>query len=278
MELNGDAVELAPRIEAAHSGVSRWARTAPALRLQGFAAGLLKRRLAYQATPRPIISFTFDDFPRSALTAGGEILGEYGVRGTYYVAMGLVGKRTAVGEMFGGSDLERLAAAGHELACHTLEHTMCCDLTVPDLVASCRENQRRIAEVLGQHLTPNFSFPEGVVTVKAKAALSSMYTTCRTIEPGVNRDPVDLAFLRAYRVYSTSGMHSLRKVIRGNRDENGWIILYTHDVGMNPSAYGCTPADFREVVRCAADSGADILPVAEAVRRFRFVGEAHSRR
>ncbi len=186
---------------------------------------------------------------------GGEILAEYGVRGTYYVSMGLMGKGTAVGEMFDGNDLKRLADAGHEVACHTLEHTMCCDLTVAELLASCRENQGRIAEVLKAPPTESFSFPEGVVTLNAKAALSSMYTTCRTIEPGVNRDPVDLAFLRAYRVYSTSGVHGLRELIRRNQGHNGWIILYTHDVGISPSPYGCTAAEFREIVRSAVELG-----------------------
>jgi peptidoglycan/xylan/chitin deacetylase (PgdA/CDA1 family) len=265
------------RIEAGHSRVSQWARTAPALRLRALAARLLKRRLAYQTMPRPMVSFTFDDFPRTALTVGGEILGEFGVRGTYYVAMGLLGKRTAVGEMFDRDDLDRLVAAGHELACHTLDHTMCSDLSVPALVASCRENQRRIAKVLGEHSTDSFSFPEGVVTLNAKAALGSMYATCRTIEPGVNRDPVDLSFLRAFRVYSTSGIRGLRQAIRRNQDENGWIVLYTHDVEVNPSAYGCTPTEFREIVRFAVDSGADVLPVAEAAKRFRLEVGRHSR-
>lgn len=256
-------------IEPEPNNVKHWARTAPALRLRMLAAKRFKRRLAYQSTPRPIISFTFDDFPRTALTVGGEILGEFGVCGTYYVSMGLLGKQTAVGEMFDQNDLARLVADGHELACHTLEHTMCSEVAVPDLVASCRENQRRIAEALGKRPTNNFSFPEGVVTPNSKAALSLMYTTCRTIEPGVNRDPVDLAFLRAYRVYSTSGLHGLRQVIRRHQDVKGWTVLYTHDVQMTPSAYGCTPIEFREIVRCAVDSGAEILPVAEAAKRFR---------
>ncbi len=266
------------RNEAENNKPSHWFRAAPALRLHLLAAKLLKRRLACQITPRPIISFTFDDFPRSALTVGGEILGEYGIRGTYYVAMGLLGKRTAVGEMFDENDLGRMAASGHELACHTLDHTISCDLSVPDLVASCRENQRRIAQVFGEHPADNFSFPEGVVTLSSKMALGSMYTTCRTIEPGVNRDPVDLAFLRSYRVYSTSGLRALHRVIRRNQSENGWIVVYTHDVGMTPSPYGCTPIEFREVVRCAVDSGAEVLPVAEAAKRFRLEVEPHSRR
>jgi peptidoglycan/xylan/chitin deacetylase (PgdA/CDA1 family) len=178
--------------------------------------------------------------------------------------------------MFGETDLERLVGLGHELACHTLDHTICSNLTARALAASCRENQRRIAKLLGKRPTDSFSFPEGVVTLTAKAALGCMYTTCRTIEPGVNRDPTDLAFLRAFRVYSTFGLRGLHEVIRRNQDENGWIVLYTHDVATSPSAYGCTPFEFREMVRCAVDSGADVLPITEAAKRFRLEVEPHS--
>lgn len=248
-------------------------RTTVVTRLQTLLAGRFRRRHALQLSPRPIVSFTFDDFPRSALTVAGEILSECGVRGTYYAAMGLLGKRTVVGDMFNRTDLEALAAAGHELACHTLDHRLCSDTKTPELLASCQENQRRIADVLGNCRPSSFAFPEGVVTLTAKAVLGSMYDTCRTIEPGNNRDPVDLAFLRAYPLYSRCGVTRLQDVIKRNQDENGWVILYTHDVSGSPSRYGCTPQQFREVVRCAVDCAAQVLPIQDAVKGFQLEGK-----
>jgi hypothetical protein len=121
--------------------------------------------------------------------------------------------------------------------------------------------------VKGYHLE-NFSFPEGVVTTSAKAALNSVYRTCRTIEPGINRDPTDLGFLRANPVYSRPSIDRVKKLIQRNERDRGWLILYTHDVRDNPSPYGCTPRDFREVLECAARSGAEILSVSEAAKRF----------
>ena len=38
----------------------------------------------------PMVSFTFDDTPKSAATVGGEILDAYNARATFYVAGGLV--------------------------------------------------------------------------------------------------------------------------------------------------------------------------------------------
>src|SRR2546422_6309977 len=71
---------------------------------------------------RPLVSFTFDDFPRSALRCGGAILKKYGFRGTYYAALGLMGQHAPVGEIFSLQDLRDLLAEGHELGCHTYGH------------------------------------------------------------------------------------------------------------------------------------------------------------
>ena len=41
------------------------------------------RRPHYFTLSRPIISFTFDDFPRNAAAMGGHILKQFGVSGTH---------------------------------------------------------------------------------------------------------------------------------------------------------------------------------------------------
>jgi len=53
-------------------------------------------------------------------------------------------------------------------------------------------------------------------------------------------------------------------VIDRNATSNGWLIFATHDVTEHHTPYGCTPEFFSEVVRCSIDSGARILPVADA--------------
>jgi peptidoglycan/xylan/chitin deacetylase (PgdA/CDA1 family) len=239
-------------------------------RAQRLTAQRFHRKSAARPGGNAIVSFTFDDFPRSAWTAGGQILGEYGVRGTYYVSLGLMDKTTPVGEMFDRRDLEAVAEAGHELACHTHDHALCCNLNSERLLANCKRNQSLMSEMLGGYRLRNFSFPEGVVNASAKALLNSVYDSCRTIEPGINRDQVDLGFLRANRVYSTTPEHALREIIRRNHLSNGWLILYTHDIDVRPSQWGCTPEQFRAVAAWAVDSGAEILPIGDATKRFLY--------
>src|SRR5260370_21007842 len=71
---------------------------------------------------RPLISFTFDDFPRSSVSAGGAILNRFGLAGTYYACFGLQGKQAPTGQMFILDDVRTLLDQGHELGCHTFSH------------------------------------------------------------------------------------------------------------------------------------------------------------
>src|SRR5271169_4689030 len=82
----------------------------------------LHRRVGLLGSPGPFVSFAFDDFPRTAYTVGGSTLKKFGVRGTYYVAMGLMNTSNELGEQFRLEDLHAAAADGHELASHTFSH------------------------------------------------------------------------------------------------------------------------------------------------------------
>lgn len=239
-------------------------------------AGRLHKELARHALPKvasrrissPLISFTFDDFPRCALTVAGGMLSSHGLRGTYYGSLALMGTTTDVGELFTRRDLDTLIAHGHELGCHTLDHVRCCDVTRRQLLRNCAANARFAADILGDYRLRNFAFPQGAVTLSAKHALAPVYDTCRTIEPGLNRNPVDLAFLRAHRIYANNNILSLKRAIHQNARRRSWLIFYTHDVARIPSPYGCTPEYFRDILDCAIRSGAEILTIAEATARL----------
>jgi len=223
------------------------------------------KRIAVCQLSKPVVSFTFDDFPHSALINGGELLAEQGFRGTYYVSMNLMDKTSASGPMFTRDDLRRVIESGHELACHTYNHVACRTISCSEALANCERNRRAINEVLPGYKVRNFAFPFGSVGLGAKLALSSVYATCRGIYPGINCGKVDLALLRSYSLESAD---RTKTAIEHNALKNGWLIVYTHDVCATPSPYGCTPSTLRDVLRCAMASGADILPVAHAVARL----------
>jgi peptidoglycan/xylan/chitin deacetylase (PgdA/CDA1 family) len=215
----------------------------------------------------PLISFTFDDFPRSALHIGGEILKSYGFKGTYYAAFSLLGRDSPVGPIFVESDLASLLADGHELGCHTFAHSNAWITPVHAFEKSLLDNRRALARVLPNAAFSTMSYPIADPHPLNKRAASSCYACCRGGGQTFNSRTLDRNHLRGFFVeQSRDNPDHIKKVIDLNASANGWLIFATHDVSEAPSRFGCTPRIFGEIVSYAAQSGAIVLPVFAAWR------------
>ena len=222
-----------------------------------------RSRLSHEG---PIVSFTFDDFPRSALTEGGRILKSHGARGTYYAAVGLMNTVNHLGEQFRREDLDTLLSDGHELASHTFSHVSCRSVSCSKFQKDVREGRRAIEELTGRADWGNFAFPFGEITLKAKKAIGADMASCRSIWQGLNGPEVDLNLLRAKSLYGDLNKAAeLRELVLENGRQKTWLIFYSHDIREVPSPFGCTPELLEFVVSCARDSGARIMTVAEVV-------------
>jgi len=213
----------------------------------------------------PIVSFAFDDFPRSAYSVGGAILEKYGARGTYYVTAGLTNTSNELGDLFIESDLYSLLEKGHEIASQTFHHSSCRSLPIAAFQADVNKGVKALEHLTGgNHI--NFAYPYGHVTLESKKALGGYLTSARSIIPGFNGPEVDLNLLRANSLYGgTERAGRAKELIAENARRRTWLIFYTHDVRPNPSEYGCQPELLEAAVACAARSGARILSVRETL-------------
>jgi peptidoglycan/xylan/chitin deacetylase (PgdA/CDA1 family) len=236
--------------------------------------GSLRRQMLSSAYSRqvplgargPIVSFAFDDFPRTALTSGGRILKSCGARGTYYTAIGLMNSSNDLGEQFRTEDLDSLLADGHELASHTFGHVSCRSVSLSTFIREVEKGRRAIQEITGQVDSGNFAFPFGEVTLNAKRALGKCVASCRGIWQGLNGPEVDLNLLRANSLYGDRDKNNwVEELIVENERQKSWLIFYSHDVRDTPSRFGCTPALLEFAVSCALGRNARILTVAEVV-------------
>src|ERR1700733_8496306 len=216
----------------------------------------LERRELPLTLDSPVISFTFDDFPRSALLMGGTVLKSYGANGTYYVAMGLMNKKNDLGEQFRAEDLGALLEAGHELGSHSFSHVSCRSRRLQDYQADVLQGRAAVEQVTGILDVHHFSYPYGHVTLGAKRLIGNSFSSCRGIVPGINESPVDLSLLRANSLYSQAfDLDSVDRLLKENQRRRGWVIFYTHDVSENPSPFGCRPGQLEKVVQLAASRG-----------------------
>lgn len=214
---------------------------------------------------RPIVSFTFDDFPSSAIRIGGPILRRHGARATFYVSMRQMRRDGADGQ-FTADDLKAAVEQGHELGCHTYSHIDCA-LAAPEAIArDLDRNAARLAEVLPGYRMTNFAYPYGNVDLASKRLIAGRFASARGIWTGINAGEADLALLSAHMIYGEPANYDRAlALIRETARQGGWLILFTHGVQPNPGPFGSTPEDLERVVCAAAESGCALLTVREAL-------------
>ncbi len=236
------------------------------MRYRRRAASLLFRKPLLIKPEQPLISFTFDDFPKSALLAGGSILKRFGSAGTYYTSLGLAGGETPSGRMFDAGDVTTLLEQGHELGCHTFSHCDSWDTGTAAFEKSIIENRSALNRMVPGAEFKTFSYPISLPRPLTKAKIADYFLCCRGGGQKLNVGRADLNQLSAYFLEkSRHNIQAIKDLIDRNRQVHGWLIFATHDIEENATPFGCTPEFFEEVVDYAVKSGARVVPVVKAL-------------
>jgi peptidoglycan/xylan/chitin deacetylase (PgdA/CDA1 family) len=219
----------------------------------------------------PVVSFTFDDFPRSALHEGGRILRERGWAGTYYAAGSFCGRRVDGIDYFDRDDLLRAAEEGHEIGCHTFGHLRLPESAPNDIEADLERNAAFVAEVLPGHRLSSFAYPFGDLHLSQKALIARRFPICRGIWPGINAGRMDFGQLKSVSLERRmSEGFDVEAWLDRAEAEHGWLIFFSHDVSDDPSPYGADRRTFEAVADAVARRGVRVLPVKNAVGLARF--------
>src|SRR6185295_19297 len=215
----------------------------------------------------PMVSFTFDDVPKSAATVGAAVLEAHDVRGTFYVIGSQVGTSSPLWDMVDGDDVVAVHRRGHEIACHTFSHKRACDLDAETLNAEIARNQHYLRSLDPSIHIENFAYPFGYGSFVRKRQLKTLFKSCRSIVPGVNSGAIDLQFLRAMPLIDRRIDHEgIERAFDQAQTDNGWLIFYTHDVADEPSPYGCSPALLNAALQAASRRKIPVLNMAEALQ------------
>ena len=230
----------------------------------------LARRPLIMRNEEPLVSFTFDDFPRSALLEGGAILGSYGQKGTFFASFGLMGSSGPTGDIFSADDVGEVIREGHELGCHTYDHYHAWDTAPSEFQASIVRNREALGKYLPGASFRSLSYPISCPRPRTKRMMSASFDCCRGGGQAFNAGVLDLNFLKAFFLeQARNDFDLIVRLIEANNRKKGWLIFATHDVSESPTEFGCTPAFFEKVVRHSSYSGAKVLTVCEALERIR---------
>jgi peptidoglycan/xylan/chitin deacetylase (PgdA/CDA1 family) len=222
-------------------------------------------------TQIPYVSFTFDDVPDTALTNGARILENHGVRGTFYIAGGLMGRVEPDRRLIDAEGCRALAAAGHELGSHTFAHPKVRHLSPKTIAADLDRNDAFLDAIDGGTERRNFAYPYNVGSFPARNIFADRFVTARAGGERINRGPVNPAFLYSVEIRQPeSHAQGLVRWIDDVAAAPGWLIFFTHDIAATPTPFGCTPETFEMLVSHAVTRGCTILPVRDVLARFRL--------
>lgn len=236
-------------------------------RIKRHQRNILSSKFMKKITPwpaaEPYISFAFDDFPRSAFITGGEILGKYNLKASYYVSLGLIGRRCSFWEYCNWQDITLLFSTGHELGSHTYDHLDAWKYRGKLFERSILRNQEAIRQIKPDFVFETFSYCIRNPYPTNKKIAGKYFLCCRGGMPKLNYGKIDLNLLNSYFIdqNNRNEFKYFQKLIDQTLQYKGWLIISTHDISKNPSPYGCTPEFFESIVQYAKSSGAKILPI-----------------
>ena len=214
----------------------------------------------------PILTLAFDDIPDSAASAGAPLLEDAGVRGTFYVSSGLMGRETALWRHADAAAVAGLSARGHEIGLHSHDHVPVAHLGPRGFSEDLVRGRAELARLLPGVRLDNYALPFGFAAPYHRPCLARQTRSCRTTHPGINAGTAD-----PYRILSHSLGEGRREhgYIEALLDEAvaaiGWLVLTMHDVAPQPSPYGCTGDILSLAIAGARTRGMDILTMSDAL-------------
>jgi hypothetical protein len=231
------------------------------------------KRSVWMRNARPIISFTFDDFPTSAYTGTEALFRQAGVHATFYTSIGLLGRTAPTGEIASPELFREVLSSPHEVGCHTFDHLGAFE-TPSDLYRiSVERNLRELRSFDPLAKFDTHSYPISFPRMRTKRYVGNRFQACRAGGQIYNQGALDLAYLQSFFIErSRSNPTAIREQIERSVQANGWLIFSTHDVDDNPTVYGCTPALFASILEWSIASGALILPVRDALAACGIAG------
>jgi peptidoglycan/xylan/chitin deacetylase (PgdA/CDA1 family) len=207
------------RGQYAHPWALRWQLST--LRGLGYQPLTLQQMLAEPSNYSGHYAVTFDDGYAGVFRRGLPILQEFQVPITIFMVAGAVGKTNrwdaligdCVEEMLTAEELRALAAAGHEIASHTMTHARLLDLSDAELRGELVDSKHLLEDLLGQPVH-GLAYPYGEFDARVRAAtIDAGYRYATTTYQAAIHPHMDpFALTRINMRWNTVGLELTRKI------------------------------------------------------------------
>lgn len=222
-----------------------------------------------QPFDEPVITVTFDDGWESIYTASLPQLQYYGIPTTQYVLSGVFqNPRYMTAEQIKSFD-----AAGHEIACHTIDHSNLTTLTAYMVDKQLRDCQQTFQQQLGKPVT-HFASPYGASSPATINAIQQVYATHRNTNGDITtngisdndvntRANINRYSIVAITIRRDTTLTQLQAVLDYTVKNKAWLVLNYHNVEDDGSEYGISPAVLEQQLEVISQTPARIVTVGQ---------------
>lgn len=219
---------------------------------------------------KPIVTITFDDFPKTAAINGNKILNTFDAKATFYISFNLLGKFSDIGLPIANlDDIENLLKYGHELGDHTFDHCDASKFDYRHYEKSIIENRLQLQKFFPNLSFSSFAYPFGSLKPINKKIVSKYYKVSRGIQSGINSGLTDLNFLKSVHISGDEErFENYKKIILENVTKSGWLIFFTHEVESNPTPFGCTEKLLSKILEFSLQTNNQILSMSEVMHSY----------
>ncbi len=170
------------------------------------------------------VSLTFDDGYASQLTLVVPQLDSHGVKGTFFI---ITNDATTNGLW---DSWRAVAAAGHEIGSHTLDHPYLTQLSASAVDTELKQSQAVINAQITSQKCITFAYPYGDQNSTVQAAAAKYYLAARGVTWDVNYAPYPFYLLEARGDDPSSTVSGMTATVDQAISAGAWMISYMHDL------------------------------------------------
>lgn len=186
----------------------------------------------YGSPTSGIISIAFDDNYQTQFTYAFPIMSAKGIVGTFYVVTSHIrGETTSDSQYMNLANLQTLQNSGNEIGSHSVSHPSFASITDQQIINECVNSKSALANY--GFSVNNFAFPDGNTNDHIDSIVSQYYRSGRTayVAPYVMSLTASQFRLSAFTSEeSISDLTALKAIVDKVHDENGWAIVFFHNI------------------------------------------------
>ena len=209
-----------------------------------------------------LVTLWFDDAWYSQYSVAFPIMEEYGMKGALAVPSGLIN----YDEYMSWPQVQRMQHKGWEITSHSVNHV--CEADKLDGEAVLFEMKQSLATLREHNLQiQTYVAPCGYRNASINTTVKEYYLSMRTTDEGLNALPVtDPYNLKILAITDQTTIATVNEWLTRAKEEESWLIIVFHPLSEDSSAYGATPAFFREILQAVQVSELPVVVPSQALQ------------